>query len=180
VRDRVAHDLFDLMLHELFAFGLMQTDPNFANYRYAHSGQIVLLDFGATRALGPDVAHDYRALLQAGLSGDRDGMARIATKIGFISDDMDDRFRDQILSMMEMVFEALLADEHYDFADTSLSQKLQAAGMAMAHDGFIPPPLPIDALFLQRKFAGMFLLAARLKAKVPVARLIRGWTEDTA
>ena len=33
-RDRVTAQIFDLVLDELFRFGLMQTDPNFANYRY--------------------------------------------------------------------------------------------------------------------------------------------------
>ena len=31
---------------------------------------------------------------------------------------------------------------------------------------------PIDALFLQRKMAGLFLLATRLRARVPVRELI--------
>ncbi|MEO0866112.1 MAG: AarF/ABC1/UbiB kinase family protein, partial [Pseudomonadota bacterium] len=53
-RDHVMTRLVTLMLRELFDFGVMQTDPNFANYRFAHdSGDVVLLDFGATRDL-PD------------------------------------------------------------------------------------------------------------------------------
>ena len=40
----------------LFEFRLVQTDPNFANYRYDKaSGRTVLLDFGATRAYGSEV-----------------------------------------------------------------------------------------------------------------------------
>ena len=34
IRDQVAKDLIDLTLHELFSYGVMQTDPNFANYLY--------------------------------------------------------------------------------------------------------------------------------------------------
>jgi hypothetical protein len=34
LRDRVATQLWDLVLREFFAWGLVQTDPNFANYRY--------------------------------------------------------------------------------------------------------------------------------------------------
>jgi predicted unusual protein kinase regulating ubiquinone biosynthesis (AarF/ABC1/UbiB family) len=33
-RNRVMTSLVALVLRELFEFGLMQTDPNFANYRY--------------------------------------------------------------------------------------------------------------------------------------------------
>ena len=175
-REGIAHDMIDLMLRELFGFNLMQTDPNFANYRYKHdTGQIVLLDFGATRSLGPSVAKDYRALFAAGLARDRDALHTCALNIGFITDDIADPHRDRILSMMDMVFEALTENPAFDFADTTLSKRMQAEGMALAEDGFVPPPLPMDALFLQRKFAGMFLLAARLKARVPVVEMIKGW-----
>jgi hypothetical protein len=51
-RDRAMTALIDLCLRELFEFRMMQTDPNFANYRWrAETGQIVLLDFGATREI---------------------------------------------------------------------------------------------------------------------------------
>ena len=33
-RDRVMGELIELVLRELFEFGVMQTDPNFANYLY--------------------------------------------------------------------------------------------------------------------------------------------------
>ena len=176
LRDTIAHDMIDLMLRELFSFGLMQTDPNFANYRYRRdTGQIVLLDFGATRALGPDVGATYRAIMRAGLDTDRAGLERAALDIGFISEDVAARHRERILDMMGLVFSALTAKAAYEFTDTALSQQMQAQGIALAEDGFIPPPLPMDALFLQRKFAGMFLLAARLRARVPVIAMIRSW-----
>ena len=49
-RDRVMTALIELMLTELFELKMVQTDPNFANYQYrSATGEIVLLDFGATR-----------------------------------------------------------------------------------------------------------------------------------
>jgi len=176
IRNKVATDLIDLMLREVFAFSVMQTDPNFANYRYmADTGQIVLLDFGATRALGQDLTENYRAIMGAGLSGDRAGLRDAALRIGFITPDIAPGHENQILDMMETVFSAITSAPVYDFGDTTLSQTMQRQGMALADDGFVPPPLPMEALFLQRKFAGMFLLAARLGASVPVADMIRRW-----
>ena len=65
-RDRIATDLVDLMLRELFEFGEMQSDPNFANFRFdPASRRIVLLDFGATRRFDPDLVGQYRDLLSA-------------------------------------------------------------------------------------------------------------------
>ncbi len=49
-RDRVATLLIQLLMRELFEFRLVQTDPNFANYRFAPlTRQLILLDFGPTR-----------------------------------------------------------------------------------------------------------------------------------
>jgi predicted unusual protein kinase regulating ubiquinone biosynthesis (AarF/ABC1/UbiB family) len=46
VRDRAMTALIDLCLRELFEFRMMQTDPNFANYRWRpETGQIVLAGF---------------------------------------------------------------------------------------------------------------------------------------
>ena len=73
--------------------------------------------------------------------------------------------------MMGTVFDALRAPGPFDFAGTDLPRRLQAEGEALARSGFVPPPVPIDVLYLQRKFAGMFLLASRLRARVDVARL---------
>lgn len=44
-RDRVMRLLIELVFRELFDFRMMQTDPNFANYRFdAMTKQVVLLD----------------------------------------------------------------------------------------------------------------------------------------
>lgn len=69
-RDDVFARLIRLVARELFDFGVMQTDPNFANFRYRReTGEIVLLDFGACRPVDPAVADGYRKMLLAGLEG---------------------------------------------------------------------------------------------------------------
>ncbi|MAK80751.1 AarF/ABC1/UbiB kinase family protein, partial [Phenylobacterium sp.] len=71
VRDGAMGALIGLALRELFAFGYMQTDPNFANYRWqAKTQKIVLLDFGAAMAVSDHTTAAYRRVAQAGLSED--------------------------------------------------------------------------------------------------------------
>ena len=171
-RDAIATALIDLVLQELFDFGLMQTDPNFANYRYnPQSGKIVLLDFGATRRLSRDISSKYRDLLRAGACDDRDAMRDISIGIGFFGPDTHTTHQNKILSMMALVFSALQDADIFDFSRTDLSRRMQREGMELAEQGFIPPPVPIDVLFIQRKFGGVFLLASKLKARVDVAAL---------
>ncbi|PJI86091.1 putative unusual protein kinase regulating ubiquinone biosynthesis (AarF/ABC1/UbiB family) [Yoonia maricola] len=173
-RNRIADALIGLTLRELFDDGLMQTDPNFANYRYdPATGQIILLDFGATRVLDPKVVDQYRRLLAAGLADEQSTMDAIAEEIGFVAIDTPPRYRAAIMDMMGMAFDALRSDAPFDFTEKALPRAMQDAGMALAEDGFIPPPLPIDVLLLQRKFGGMFLLASQLGAQVDLRGYLR-------
>lgn len=178
-RCRIAHALIELTLRELFDEGVMQTDPNFANYRYApETGQIILLDFGATRVLDPKVVDQYRRLLAAGLRDDQQSTAAIAEEIGFVAPDTVPKHRAAIFEMMAMAFQALRNDGPLDFTDRTLPRKMQAAGIALAEDGFVPPPLPIDVLLLQRKFGGMFLLASQLGAQVDLQGFLRRYANS--
>jgi predicted unusual protein kinase regulating ubiquinone biosynthesis (AarF/ABC1/UbiB family) len=172
-RDAIMARLVALMLREIFAFGLVQSDPNFANYRYdAETDRVVLLDFGATRALDPALVSSYRALFGAGLAGEADSLEAAVTEIGFVTGTETPDQRARILRMIGMVFEALHAAQRFDFADQTLSRAMQAEGQALAETGYLPPPLPMDALYLQRKFGGLFLLGARLGARLDVVRLL--------
>lgn len=172
-RDAVMERLIDLVLKELFQFRLMQSDPNFANYRFdPDSGNIILLDFGATREVSEDISTLYADLLRAGLDGDAGKLEELSVSLGFIDETTSKSHRRQVLDLMEMAFAGLRVPV-FDFADTSMTQKMQNAGEALVKDGFIPPVVPMEVLYVQRKFAGMFLLGARLRARLPVARMLR-------
>lgn len=173
VRNRIAADLIDLFLRELFEFAEIQSDPNFANYLFTpNSGRIALLDFGATRRIDRTLVGQYRRLMVAGLAGDTGALQSIATEIGFLTFDGDPDHQKQVLGMIETVFAALRTGEVFDFADTDLSRRMQNQGRALAETGYVPPPVPMDVLYLQRKLGGLFLLASRLRAKVPVRKML--------
>ena len=179
VRNQVAKHLVALTLQELFEFGVMQTDPNFANYRYQLDTQrIVLLDFGATREIAPSVIAQYRQLIHAGLAKDDIALMEAADDIGFVSTKASAAHREQILRMMQLIFETLSASEVFEFSDQAIAKQLQADGLALIADGFMPPPLPIDVLLLHRKFAGIFLICARLSAAVDIVALLQPYLID--
>ncbi|HQS71373.1 MAG: ubiquinol-cytochrome C reductase, partial [Novosphingobium sp. 17-62-8] len=92
VRDRAMGALLGLALRELFGFGFMQTDPNFANFRWQPEEQrIVLLDFGAARPVPAGTAQAYRGLMRAGLAEDRDALRAALLDVGFVSPAQLDR-----------------------------------------------------------------------------------------
>ena len=168
-RDRVTALIFDLVLDELLRFGLMQTDPNFANYRYQHdTGRIVLLDFGATRAVQPETAQAYRRLLSAGLSGDREAVRTAALEAGFIGPALVTRHRTQLDRMIDVVLAEAERAGPFDFADRRFLGVIreQVATLGMDRAAWHIPPA--DTLFVQRKISGTALLAARLGAHVDI------------
>lgn len=179
-RDRVATALIDLALQELLDFGEVQSDPNFANFRHdAATGRIVLLDFGATRRIDPGIAALYRRLLVAGRAGDDTGLRAAATGLGFVPAG-DDAAARRIFAMIAAVFAALNAAPAYDFTDRDLPRRIQAEALELANTGYVPPTVPMDVLYLQRKFGGLFQLATRLGARVPLRGLIDAQLDATA
>ena len=174
VRDRIALALLELTLKELFVHGVMQTDPNFANYLFdAASDRIVLLDFGATRDISDEMSGLYKHLIRAGLDDDIAGLTTCAEALGFVSSDTAARHRTEVIGLMQLAFQIIREVPLSAFNDNALSRQMQDKGRALAEDGFVPPPVPVDVLLLQRKFGGIFLLAARLQAQVDVPALLR-------
>jgi predicted unusual protein kinase regulating ubiquinone biosynthesis (AarF/ABC1/UbiB family) len=173
-RDRAVSALIELCLRELFEYRLMQTDPNFANYRWRpETGQIVLLDFGASRDISAEVAEGYRALLRAGLSGDHDATMQALERIGFIRPGLSERHRATILDMAEMGFAILRGPGPFDFRGNDFAERVRARGMEIGNERELWHIPPAETLFLQRKIGGLYLLATRLGATVDIPALAR-------
>ena len=172
-RDRVMTLLIGLLFRELFEFRLMQTDPNFANYRYEPgAGQMILLDFGATRAFTDGFVDRYRRLMRAGIDGDRAGVRAAALAIGILSGDAPARLETALLDMIEASLEPLRRDTPFDFGASDLAIRMRDAGLDMAeHREHVRIP-PMDTLLINRKFSGVYMLATRMRARVDLRALI--------
>jgi predicted unusual protein kinase regulating ubiquinone biosynthesis (AarF/ABC1/UbiB family) len=175
-RDRIMTLMIDLVLRELFEFRLMQTDPNFANYRYSKAKkQIILLDFGATRELPAGIVKQYRNLLRKALAGDQKGVLKAALDIGFLNERTAEKHKAVIDQMLAMAISMLATTGPFDFGNTAFVGAFRDQGMEIAADRrnwHIPP---VDTLFVQRKLGGVFLLASRLKARVDVRAVLGRW-----
>ena len=176
VRERAATALIDLVLRELFEIGQMQTDPNFANYRVEpETGRIVLLDFGATRAIAPATAARYRTLLRALLDCDRPGMAAGMQALGYFRADATEVEKALVLAMADHAAAPLRSDRPYDFRCSTLPLDLAELGRPLGEARTLWHIPPAELLFLHRKIAGTFLLAQRLRARVALRPLLEPW-----
>ena len=178
-RDTVMRSLIALVLRELFEFGFMQTDPNFANYRYQPtSGRLVLLDFGAARPVDPAISRGYSALLRAILAADRDRVLEAALAAGFVGPSAVAHHRARIDRMIDVVIGEFARPGPFDFGDRSFVAALRDPGLDIAADQAAWHIPPVEMLFVQRKISGTALLAARLKARIDVRAMLETYLRD--
>ena len=180
-RDEVFARLIRLVARELFDFGVMQTDPNFANFRYRReTGEIILLDFGACRPVDPDVAKGYRRMLEAGLKGNAEEVLQATLDAGFMMPIVAEKHPERVGRMIDIVINEMREDAPFDFGDRAFIPLLRDEGYAIAQDKDTWAFPPIETLFVQRKVSGTALLGARLKAKVNIRRITEEVLASTA
>jgi predicted unusual protein kinase regulating ubiquinone biosynthesis (AarF/ABC1/UbiB family) len=170
-RDAVATRLFALMLREVFDWRRVQTDPNFANYRWQpDTGRVVLLDFGAAREFPQAFVEGLRALLGHALAGDGDAVLGRLQDMRIVPGDAPEGQMRILRGMIALALETFSQDR-IDFADTRFLSAMREAGMQLGmQENFRHIP-PWDVLYLQRKLGGLVLLATRLRARVAMRDL---------
>lgn len=180
-RDHVAAALIDLVLRELFVFGAMQTDPNLANYRYEPTtGRIVLLDFGAVQPVAPTLADDFRALAQAALTG-HDAETRAAMQaVGYFGPQTAPHHQAVIQAMFATAMEPLHQTTAFDFGSSDLLERLRDMGLAIGTERELAHVPPAATLFLHRKIGGMYLMAAKLRARIALRPMLETYVDAKA
>jgi predicted unusual protein kinase regulating ubiquinone biosynthesis (AarF/ABC1/UbiB family) len=168
-RNALAVAALELFLRELFDWGMVQTDPHFGNYKIRMGGRtpdsdrIVLLDFGATRLFGRGFVESYREMLRGALAGDRAATLRGAAGIGVMPEDFPAPVREAFVELCELIVEPFRGGD-YDWGASDLPRRVgeKIARNAMTRYMRIPPR---EIVFLHRRLAGAFFLAAALGAR---------------
>ena len=189
-RNRLADGLIDLFLREFFEWGMVQTDPNFGNYRFRldDSGldRIVLLDFGATRRFGQHFVDGYREIVSGALLRDRPRVVRGATDLQMLRLDLPPAVHDSYAHACEIIVEPfndhvrdgtpahlLNAEGAYRWRGSDMLGRASAATArsAMTVHFRLPPP---ELVFLNRRLMGTFVMLGALGAEFNArGRLLR-------
>lgn len=185
-RDRVANELIILALKEFLDWGMVQSDANFANFRFnANTGTVGLLDFGALRIHEEDRSHAFRQLLMAAMEQDLAKVVKAACDVGYINKGDPFDYRVAMADLIMTAAEPALCEGPYHFGTSTLSQRIsEKLYRIRSADTFQRVP-PADVLFLHRKLAGIYLLLAKVSAKVDVKSNIQyvmnnSFQQDTA
>lgn len=173
VRNAAASAILELAIREVFDWGFVQTDPNFANYLYqTGSGRIQLLDFGATREYSEAQRHALRSLLDACLDGCDSDIEKAAAEVGYLGPGDPPGYRQGILALLRDATEPVRAPGSYSFGTSELADRMRDRLVQMRlHEKFWRLP-PTGILFLHRKLGGLYMLLTRLRARVGVRDLL--------
>lgn len=180
-RDRVAAALLDLSMRELFEWGWLQSDPNFANFLYnAETKKIQLLDFGATREIPADRRNQFRALLTAAQAHDHQAILDTAYTIGYAEPADPLIYREGIGQLISTACTPLTEPHNYDFSTSQLANEVADVAWELRVKekfGRLPPP---DVLFLHRRLGGLYLVFARLGARLAVREQVSPYLDLVA
>ncbi|MGQ8366454.1 ABC1 kinase family protein [Glaciecola sp. 1036] len=176
--DHVCHCLMTLTLKELFAFGFMQSDPNFANYFYqADTQKIVLLDFGACCDIAFDTQTYYKKMAQAMQQQDQQMMKQAFFDLGLLHPNMPNDVIEMVLSATLMASECLQT-ETYNFKASALVSRLYAHTQGLIRNKKAIASPNFDTALVNRKISGMILLANRLGAKLEMRKALAPYLRE--
>ena len=156
------------------------TDRVVQQHRYdPKTGRIVLLDFGAVQPIASDLAADFRALARVALDGGAEARRAAMLRIGYFSPDTAPHHQDLIQSMFTTAMDPLRQEAPFDFGNSNLMERLRDIGRAIGNDRDLAHVPPAATLFLHRKIGGMYLMAAKLRARVALRPMVEFYCRDT-
>ena len=169
-RNALGKAMLDLLFAEIFDWGVVQTDPNFGNYRIQvnkDQDKLVLLDFGAVRKLNPDFLNALRLAIVAAYRNDIAKLIEACIALGCLEknhpEDVKHSFAFFCISLLEPLRPidetvpgyAINQRGQYRWKESRLLKragKLAAQSAISAH--FTMPPK--EFVLISRKLTGVF------------------------
>lgn len=187
-RNRLARLMLELFLKEAFDWGLMQTDPNFGNYRIvidddSHNDRLALLDFGAVHSLPKGFSKALKHTILAAHAGKLDQTIDGLIQLNCLRLSDSDRVKASLANFCMFILEpftsdtttlpkhALTEDGLYDWRGSRLLKragKLGSEGMLVK--GFVIPPS--EFMLMVRKLTGVFTFVSALGAQMNSSDLL--------
>ncbi|MDO9452672.1 MAG: AarF/ABC1/UbiB kinase family protein [Stagnimonas sp.] len=192
-RDALGMNFVELFLTEFFRWGLVQTDPHFGNYRVRLNeqgqDQLVLLDFGATRAFPRRFINDYAQIVFGALEQDQVCIRKGAEAIGLIGADFPPAAMQAFAAMCERIVEPFdpqrapdalrTSAGNYRFSASDLPMRVSqiAARNALTLSFRLPPR---EVVFLHRRLGGVYIALATLAAELNLRKPLDAALADAA
>lgn len=166
-REWVGRSILDLYCREFFDWGLVQTDPNYGNFKIRRSPlKLVLLDFGATLEYSTEFRAKYVELLKAFASLDDKAILTSALAFGLIDPRESDEAKALFVEFLKSAVEPFFPPHQpFSFKNEDYARRAQDIGRKFTKSLKYSAP-PRQLIFLHRKLGGIFNLLRRLEVSI--------------
>ncbi len=180
-RNLIAQASLDLFLNEVFAWGEMQTDPNFGNYRVRlgdakQPDRLVLLDFGAMKRFPTSFLEPFKNMVSAAYHEQRQTFIDYAIELDFMRSEYPEAVLQNFANVAMEIIEplgrsntnvpefALNEKGEYRWAESNLPKRVaKKASQASLSKYFALPPK--EFMFMNRKLIGVYSFIKTLSAE---------------
>jgi predicted unusual protein kinase regulating ubiquinone biosynthesis (AarF/ABC1/UbiB family) len=179
-QQRYAEILYRFIFGSITRFGVFNGDPHPGNYLFA-DGKVVFLDFGCVKYFPSNMRRDWKALVRAHLSGDKQRFKSQLIALNFFKDS-DALEADDLYDYFGYFYEPFHEDRvftytrEYNSKSFGLVFKPQGKFQTMAKKLNMPP----DFVFVNRIQWGVVSLLAQLEATANWHRVHREFLFDDA
>lgn len=188
-RNALAKSMLELFFKEVFDWGLMQTDPNFGNYKVRlksgdeKNDKIVLLDFGAVQSLSREFQQALKQTISGAFYQNREQLIEGAIALRCLKPNQSEEVQNSFVDFCVLLMEPFRKPEQIpDFALNNRNQYLwqqskllrrvgKLGAQSMIIEGFQSPPG--EFALIARKLAGVFTFITTLKAEFNAQSIIK-------
>jgi ubiquinone biosynthesis protein len=164
--------LLECYVRQVLQAGLFQADPHPGNLLVTDAHELVVLDFGSTRALSDDARRSYLSLLRCFVLGDGAGVGRELGALGFATRSGDDATLQAFAGALLETFRRAAADGP-GFAWPSEEEIVERAGALLALSEQDPVVrIPAEFVLLGRVFLTLGGLFQHYRPQVDYARFL--------
>ena len=173
-KNKLAKKLIELLLDEIFIFQFVQTDPNLANFLIKRDEEkIILLDFGSCSKVSDETRELYAALLDIGLTLDREKIKSSLFNFGFLPTEIDKDVDHLMNDLLDTIIVELKTNENFNFSNSKIFDLLEAENLQKFEKMIPKKLLNGDFVFIQRKILGFLLFFKSLNASVPFLQILK-------
>ena len=188
-RNLLAKAMLELLFREIFEWGLVQTDPNFGNYRIqlrsdpAACDKLVLLDFGAVRELDTQFLRALQKTILGAYLNNRQQIIDGAIALNCIRESQTDQVKESFADFCILLMEpfrtdrsavpaaAVNAKNQYRWHKSNLLRRVGKMGAkSVVIDGFSSPPK--EFALIARKLTGVFSFVVALRAEINAHKML--------